>query len=382
MTEARAGGGTAGRYVEAPDYYLPDAGDPPAVFLAGGITGVGRWHDHAASVLASAATPVVVLNPNRVDFPIHDPGSGWEQVSWEQHHLHLPGVVTLFWFPASDPRTTTQPVAMFELGQALGEGRPVVVGAHPEYPRQADVHMLCELSRPGLSVHTRLDDVLAATLGIVAELGQDLTRTYDAVAAAYAERFAGELATEPLDRGLLAAFADLVLAAGGGPVADLGCGPGHVGAHLRELGLDVFGVDLSPGMVAEARDRHPGMRFDVGSLLALDLPDAALAGACAFYSLIHLPTGDLPAAFAELSRVLRPGGQALLAFQAGDDVAQHHRGEWLGQPDVELTLWRRRPEHVTALLAAAGLHVHATLVRAPDGTESVDRAYLLARRTP
>jgi SAM-dependent methyltransferase len=206
--------------------------------------------------------------------------------------------------------------------------------------------------------------------------------TYDAVATAYADRSGDELARKPLDRGLLAAFADLVLADGGGPVADLGCGPGHVGAHLRGLGLDVFGVDLSPGMVAVARDRHPGMRFDVGSMLALDLPDAALAGACAFYSIIHLPTGELPAAFAELGRVLRPGGHVILAFQVGDDVEQHRRGEWLGHEDVDLTLWRRRPDHVAALLDDAGIHVHATLTREPDETEGVERSYLLARKAP
>jgi len=214
------------------------------------------------------------------------------------------------------------------------------------------------------------------------DVARQVRGTYDAVAAAYADRFDGELAAKPVDRGLLAAFADLVLADGGGPVADLGCGPGHVGAHLRGLGLDVFGVDLSPGMVAVARERHPGMRFDVGSMLALDLPDAGLAGACAFYSTIHLPTGELPAAFAELGRVLRPGGQVILAFQTGDDAEQHHRGEWLGKDDVEVTFWRRRPEHVAALLAAAGIHVHTTTVREPDETEGAQRAYLLARKAP
>jgi len=228
--------------------------------------------------------------------------------------------------------------------------------------------------------------VVAGTVAAVTEPDDPHARqvrgTYDAVATAYAERFGDELAAKPLDRGLLAAFAELVLADGGGPVVDLGCGPGHVGAHLRRLGLDVFGVDLSPGMVAVARERYPGVRFDVGSMLALDLPDAGLAGACAFYSIIHLPTGDLPAAFAELGRVLRPGGQVILAFQIGDEAEQHRRGEWLGQQDVELPLWWRRPEHVAALLADAGIHVHATLVREPDETEAVERAYLLGRKAP
>ncbi|MFE9736126.1 nucleoside 2-deoxyribosyltransferase domain-containing protein [Streptomyces sp. NPDC005863] len=154
----------SGLYFEAPDYYRPQPDAPPAVFLAGGITGVERWHDHAVEVLQAAGQPLVVLNPNRQDFPIGDPSAGWEQVSWEQHHLHLPGVVTLFWFPASDRAVTTQPIAMFELGQALGEGRRIVVGAHPDYPRQADVDMLCRLNRPGLVVLSDLDDVLQAVV--------------------------------------------------------------------------------------------------------------------------------------------------------------------------------------------------------------------------
>ncbi|NUT46118.1 MAG: hypothetical protein HOV94_02190 [Saccharothrix sp.] len=151
-------------YFEAPEYYRPGPGDPPAVFLAGTISGVPRWHDHAVEVLHAAPHPLVVLNPHRVDFPIHDPGEAWAQVGWEQHHLHLPGVLTLFWFPPSDPAVTVGPIALFELGQALGEGRPVVVGAHPDYPREADVRMLCRLARPGMPVHAALDDVLAAVV--------------------------------------------------------------------------------------------------------------------------------------------------------------------------------------------------------------------------
>ncbi|MGW4527875.1 RapZ C-terminal domain-containing protein [Amycolatopsis sp. NPDC004378] len=160
------------RYFEAPNYYRPRPGSAPAVFLAGGITGCPRWHDHAATVLAAAPDPVVVLNPNRVDFPIHDPAAGWEQVSWEQHHLHLPDATTLFWFPECDPQVTVQPIAMFELGQALGEGRRIVVGADPGYPRAADVRMLCQLARPGMPVYASLDDTLAAVLDVLSCAGR------------------------------------------------------------------------------------------------------------------------------------------------------------------------------------------------------------------
>jgi SAM-dependent methyltransferase len=66
------------------------------------------------------------------------------------------------------------------------------------------------------------------------------------MAVDYAECFCDELAAKPLERALLAAFAELVQAAGAGPVANLGSGPGRVTAHLHALRSSVFGVDLSP----------------------------------------------------------------------------------------------------------------------------------------
>ena len=101
---------------------------------------------------------------------------------------------------------------------------------------------------------------------------------YDAVSARYAEFVRGELDALPLDRAVLAAFAEHVLDDGGGLVADLGCGPGLIGAHLAGLGLDVTGIDLSPAMIEIARTTYPGLRFETGSMHALPLGDGTLAG--------------------------------------------------------------------------------------------------------
>lgn len=152
----------AHHYFEAPHYHRPRHIDPPSVFLAGGITGCPRWHDTAVDLFRTG-TPFVVLNPNRVDFPIHDPAAGAEQVRWEQHHLHAADF-TLFWFPASDRKVTTQPIAMFELGQALtpGSSRRIVVGVDPDYPRAADVHLFVDLHRPGMTVWSTLADTVTA----------------------------------------------------------------------------------------------------------------------------------------------------------------------------------------------------------------------------
>ncbi|MFI1658648.1 class I SAM-dependent methyltransferase [Streptomyces sp. NPDC020472] len=104
-------------------------------------------------------------------------------------------------------------------------------------------------------------------------------RSYDTVAVDYERLLAGRPATTPLDRAVLAAFVEEVEATDGPrTIGDLGCGTGRVTSDLRDAGADVFGVDLSPGMIAVARDTHPGLRFEVGSMTGLDLPDASLGG--------------------------------------------------------------------------------------------------------
>jgi SAM-dependent methyltransferase len=205
-----------------------------------------------------------------------------------------------------------------------------------------------------------------------------VTRTrasYDAIAELYAEAHQDALAGNPWDRAMLATFAELV--GGTGPVGDLGCGPGRITGHLASLGLDVFGIDLSPGMVDAARRACPGLRFEVGSLEALPLDDGTLAGALAWYSLIHTPPEVLPAVLAELARVLAPGGRLLTAFQVGDERLSVSQG--YGR-EVSLDAYRLRPDFVAELITGAGLEMEARLVREPQPSEKVPQAYLLARK--
>jgi SAM-dependent methyltransferase len=205
--------------------------------------------------------------------------------------------------------------------------------------------------------------------------------SYDALAADYAEWIRDELEAKPLDRALLGGFAELVQAAGAGPVADIGCGPGRVTAHLSNLGLSVFGVDLSPQMVAVARRTYPALRFDEGSMTALDLKDDALGGIVAWYSIIHIPQEQLTEVFAEFHRVLAPGGYVQLAFQVGDELS--HRTEAKGH-EISLDFHRRQPDRVAELLRQAGLVVRARMLREPDTDgnfrETTPQGFLLARK--
>ncbi len=207
--------------------------------------------------------------------------------------------------------------------------------------------------------------------------------SYEAVAAEYDRQISGELAGKPLDRGLLAAFADLVPREL--PVGDLGCGPGHVAHHLTGLGCAMVGLDLSPAMIDIARRRYPQIAFQVGSMLDLPVADGAWGGAVAMYSIIHLDAAERRAACRELARAICPGGFVLLAFHTSD--ATHQPGELTAEEEflgrrIKLTLHFLRPDDVAADLRAAGFTESARLLREPDPSVEYpsSRCYLIGRR--
>lgn len=201
---------------------------------------------------------------------------------------------------------------------------------------------------------------------------------YDAMAASYAEQFRDEMAGVPIERAMLSAFADLVHAGGGGTVADIGCGPGTATAYLHGQKLDVFGVDLSPGMLAQARVAYPHLRFEQGTMTALEIGDGALAGVSAIYCVIHIPDDVLPVVFAEFRRVLAPGGHLLLAFMDMDE--QIRRTEALGHL-VELDYHMRSVARTAEFLTEAGFEVRVSLRRETQEGERLPRGMILARRS-
>ncbi|WP_406260965.1 class I SAM-dependent methyltransferase [Actinacidiphila glaucinigra] len=203
--------------------------------------------------------------------------------------------------------------------------------------------------------------------------------SYDTVAAAYAAKVSRPDGLDPLSRAMLAAFAETVRTADRGPLADLGCGPGYVTAHLAALGVPAYGVDLSPRMVELAREAHPHLRFTVGSMTALDIGDGELGGALAYYSTHHTPPELLPVVFAEVHRVLAPGGHLMLAGWAGDDEHVHPEHAYGGHP-VSYGLHLLPAPRIAALIEEAGLTVTARLVQEPGAGAKRPVATLLARK--
>ena len=105
-----------------------------------------------------------------------------------------------------------------------------------------------------------------------------------------------------------------------GPVLDLGCGPGHLTGFLHSVHADVTGIDPVPEFVDHARAAHPAARFELGSFEDLRRPPGSVAGALAWYSLIHHEPGRLDGVLAIVRRVLAPGGALVVGFFDGAEV--------------------------------------------------------------
>ena len=195
----------------------------------------------------------------------------------------------------------------------------------------------------------------------------------------YADRLPDTRAESPLDLAMVDAFVAASTSSGPGTVLDAGCGAGRMSRYLADRGCVVAGVDLSPNMVAMARRDHPDLRFTVGSLTELPCPDDRFDGVLLWYSIIHTPPAGQRRIFAEVARVLRPGGHLLVGFQSGAgvrDVAVAYRR--FGH-EIELERHLYTADQVSELLGAAGLRELSRLVRPAEGNERDAQAVLLAR---
>lgn len=209
--------------------------------------------------------------------------------------------------------------------------------------------------------------------------GDVIRESYDRLAEEYARRLFHELAQKPLDHQLLQRLA--ALTAGRGQVCDMGCGPGQVARYLHDCGgCDVFGLDLSPKMIASARRLNPGIPFRVGNMLALELADHSLAGIAAFYAIVNIAKSSLPVVFREMLRVLQPSGLLLLAFHIGDEVVAV---DDLWGYKVSMPFYLFPTHDIRTLLERSGFRIEEVVERepyAPDVEYQSRRAYILARK--
>ena len=188
-----------------------------------------------------------------------------------------------------------------------------------------------------------------------------LRSSYDRAAGAYEARFADELEGKRRDRELLDLFAASVT----DPVVEVGCGPGHIGAYVRERGRLVIGLDLSLGMTRRASRRLDSVM--VADMRSLPLMSRTVSGLLAFYSVIHVRRTELDTVLLEFARVLQPGGRLL--FSAHEGRGEIERDDFLGEPvPVVATLFEL--DELVGATRAAGLEIARAERRRPYETES------------
>jgi ubiquinone/menaquinone biosynthesis C-methylase UbiE len=197
-------------------------------------------------------------------------------------------------------------------------------------------------------------------------------RFFDTAADRYDRHYDHRTRAGRLLRQRLAATVEL-LGAPAGDVLDVGMGAGRLCVELDRAGWRVSGVDLSPAMVAAARKRLPHIadRLVEGPIEDLPFADASFDAVTAT-GVLEYATRDLPGAVAELARVLRPGGIAVVSFPRQQSPGLRWRSKVLyplvravkrvvpfGRP-APLDLPLRSEEDLSSTVAAAGLSVEET----------------------
>jgi len=138
----------------------------------------------------------------------------------------------------------------------------------------------------------------------------------------------------------------------------------------------MVGLDLSPTMIEIARRDHPGPRYEVGSMTSLKHGDCSAAGALLFWSLIHIPDDSVGIVLAEVFRVVRPGGVAMIGFHVGDRV--NRKTEGYGGLAMQVNVHLRPVAAVADALRQAGFMIEATLLLNPD--DQTPGGVVVARR--
>lgn len=163
----------------------------------------------------------------------------------------------------------------------------------------------------------------------------------------------------------------------GSRVLEVGCGSGGPTTDALAERFELTGIDISEQQIARARLRTPRATFVHADVSQYDAATASIDGVAAFYSLIHLPYGELPGTLVSISRWLRPGGVFVASFGARANTGDVEPN-WLGTP----MYWSGyEPADTLQFVADAGLEVieHSLETNIEDGRD-VRFLWVLSRK--
>ena len=218
---------------------------------------------------------------------------------------------------------------------------------------------------------------MKSTVKAMGQNPEKVAKVYDAVAMEYADKFCGEHEKKPQDREILSRFSQAV--AGKKPIWDFGCGPGQTTQYLKDLGIEISGLDLSEKLVEQAIMAHPGINFRKGNILDLEFENESIAGIVAFYAIVHFSQEQVGKVFREIFRVLQYGGIFLFTYHIGEDTI--HLDEFLGKV-VEIDFMFFKTDFIFTCLKEAGFSDIEIIEREPypEVEYQSRRAYVFARK--
>jgi ubiquinone/menaquinone biosynthesis C-methylase UbiE len=174
-------------------------------------------------------------------------------------------------------------------------------------------------------------------------------RGYDALGSAYADE---QPTSGPTVDALREFFEDFPAPS---RVLDAGCGPGRPALPLAADVATPVGLDVSRAQLDVAATAAPAARLVQGDMRYLPFSDSAFDGAIALWSLIHVPMADHERALAELARVLRPGGRALVV--EGREAWRGENPDWLDR-DVTMQWQIAGADATRRQLRSVGFAIH------------------------
>jgi SAM-dependent methyltransferase len=164
-------------------------------------------------------------------------------------------------------------------------------------------------------------------------MDRDTLSAYDRDAAAFAEDWETQPTPWDMQALILEHFTP-------GLTADIGCGSGRDAAWMAANGFEAIGYDASEGLLAEARRRHPSVRFERALLPGLDgLGDGRFQNVLCETVIMHLPPADIPASVSRLLGVLKPSGTLYLSWRVTEGADRRDEsGRLYGAFDTSLVL--------------------------------------------
>lgn len=103
-----------------------------------------------------------------------------------------------------------------------------------------------------------------------------------------------------------------------GKVLDIGSGPGQFSRYMAKKGFRVIGIDFSKEMVEIAKTKVPETEFRFMDMRNPEFDENSFDGLLSAYSLIHIPSNEVPNTLKGFYRVLKPGGYLEIIAQKGE----------------------------------------------------------------